>query len=793
LIEDAVTGATRVPGPVNRREHGFLFFIMEPSKKTTRQSETDHVQLICDLSELSWTFSDSESLDAFLDRVVTMVSRHMRTGVSSVYLYDDNDGMLVLRATCGLVPESVGRVRLRLGEGITGLALKELRPIAVKSASSHPSYRHFRGIDEERYDAFLAVPILRGIHRIGVLVAQRTPREPFSEMDSRVLQAVSSQLANILENARLLISLSSRRHRRHAEKKPALPDFIKGHGVSLGFAHGEAVVINRARSFDELMHRRYEPGYSHSDFTAAIEATRMQLEQLQEEVGERLSDAASLICTSHLLVLKDREFTGKMHSLVERGTNPPEAVMKVGKQLVGTLSSLDNPYLAGKADDVRDLVLRIMRNLLASQETIAGYADRIVVAAELYPSDLLRLSGEKILGIVLVTGGATSHLSILARALGIPLVFADVPALVGLQDGTPLLIDAEQGTIYLRPSAPVIASYTSSERLRQQVEKKADDVVRRTSTADGTMVRLLANINLLSELKSLPGLPAEGIGLYRTEFPFLIRSDFPTEEEQYTVYRKLVEAVAPGSEVTFRTLDIGGDKVLSYFEGFRENNPFLGMRSIRFSLSNRSIFLQQIRAVLRAGAKADLKIMFPMISSLDEFLEAREIVRECIRSLAAEGEEHNSRPRLGIMIELPSVLETIDDLAREVEFFSLGTNDFIQYMLAVDRTNEKVAALYNPHHPAVLRGMHRIAKAAIAAKREVSVCGEMAHQEHSLPVLIGLGYRIFSVDPVYLLRTQRSIARIDTGAAEALARDLLAESSVAGVEKLLSRSPLIRH
>jgi len=306
-----------------------------------------------------------------------------------------------------------------------------------------------------------------------------------------------------------------------------------------------------------------------------------------------------------------------------------------------------------------------------------------------------------------------------------------------------------------------------------------------TATADGARVQLLANINLLSDLKIARELDCDGIGLYRTEFPFIIRTTFPTEAEQYVIYRKLVESL-PGKPVTFRTLDAGGDKILSYYHDLEEQNPAMGMRSIRFSLQNKPVFLEQLRAILRAGAGADLRLMFPMISSIDEFREAAAVVRTALDQLDQQGLAHHPGPQLGMMVELPSVADLIEDFAREVDFFSLGTNDLIQFLLAVDRTNESVADFYLPHHPAVLRMLSRIARAVLAHGRDLSICGDMAHQTRYLPFLLGIGVRALSVDPIYLLRTQQAVAAASIPEAEAFAQSLLALSRIRDIEELLN-------
>lgn len=742
-----------------------------------------HMQLLCDIGELSWIFTDSRNLDMFLEKIVFMVANHMKTDVCSVYLYDEVTQKLTLRATKGLNPESVGKVQLGLGEGLTGLTLEQMRPICVKVGSQHPNYKHFDGLDEEKYEAFLAVPILRGISRIGVLVVQRGQKKAFAKKEVLALQAVASQLANIIENTRLLMSLHPAESEKTDKPPAALPpepvSFFKGKVASEGFAIGHASVLDRDHSLAKLLQEQYIERYSLEDFRRALEATQSQLETLQKQVEERLSDVASLIFTAHLLMLKDPSLIGSMIERIEQGINPPTAILDVAHHYAETFLRSHNAYVREKAQDIEDLAIRLVENLVRNGKEIPTCRECIVIARDLYPSDMLKLASEHVRGIVLASGGVTSHLSILARSLQIPMIILDQPEILRVTPKTRVLLDAEMGHVYLNPAREVLERFAKREESRTRWEEQKKWLRPQTLTRDGTPITLLANINLLTDLKIAHEARCEGVGLYRTEFPFLIRSDFPSEEEQFYVYRKLVEGMK-GKPVTFRTLDIGGDKILSYYQNAYEPNPFLGMRSIRFSLRNPGVFKQQLRAMLRAGADTDtpLRIMFPMISSLDEYLEAHRLVRECEAELKSERIGFQANPQIGVMIEVPSVIPIIDELAAAADFFSIGTNDLIQYLLAVDRTNEKVAEYYLPHHPSVLRSMHRIVVAARARQKEVSICGDMAHEERYLPFLLGIGVRILSLDAVYLPKVQRCIADIDLARATEQAEHLLTLGSI---------------
>lgn len=737
----------------------------------------DHTKLLCDFGELNGLFSDSSSLETFLQKLVEMISSHMQSQVCSIYLYYEDAEELILKATKGLKKEAIGTVKLKLGEGLTGLSLKELRPICERNASKTPGYRYFPEIGEERYESFLGVPILRGNTRIGVMVIQNLNKDYFDDEDIQVLKAITSQLANTIETTKLLMGLEDP---KEAAEQPidALKKlkFVKGRVGSEGFAFAEAVVADGGASVWPQGGASYK-NCTLEEFFKAVEKTERQLEGLQKEIEERLFDVASLIFSAQILMLKDKAFIEAIVQKIQQQMNPPQAIIEVAEAYIHRFDQLSDAYLREKKQDVKDIGRRVLQNLLEVDENKSDYEDRIVIAQELVPSDILKLSSQHVKGLILLSGGVSSHLSILARSLGIPLIIVDSPLFLHLPAATKVLLDAEQGNVYVNPSSQITTSFKDKIEERDFLDKMKESLSATTKTKDGTRVKLLANINLLGDLKMARAMKCEGIGLYRTEFPFIVRSDFPSEEEQYLVYKKLIDGMA-GKEVTFRTLDIGGDKVLSYFNFDKEENPFLGMRSIRFSLRHKDIFAQQIRAILRAGKGANIKIMFPMISSLDEFLEAREVVRGCIKDLTKEKEDCHKTPQIGMMVELPAVLEIIDELAQEADFFSIGTNDFIQYMLAVDRTNEKVADLYLPHHPAVLRALKKIVDAAVRYKKDVSVCGDMAHDERYIEYFLGLGVRRLSLDARYLPKIQKAVAGLEIRKAQKITEKILQQNRI---------------
>lgn len=736
--------------------------------------------MICDIAELSSLFEKSSSLDDFLQSAVSVVAYHMQSAVCSIYIYDDKERELTLRATQGLSPDAVGKVKLRLGQGLAGLALKELRAIREGHGGQSPNFQPVANIDEEKYEAFLAVPIRRGLTRVGVLTLQDTQPDYFDEIDEQALKAIAAQLASVIENASLLQALHREERAAPKKEQAVAPTMLKGRPASSGVAQGCASVMISNRGGSLRVPDGVPDGLGMEDFSRALEQTERQLKDLQREADEELSDVAQLIFSAHLLILADDEFSGDILRLIKEGEPAAAAVVAVVNRFIDIFAASSNERLQEKVHDLKDLGHRLLGNLAGSDRVQGDYSGHIVVADELLPSDLLKMATEKAEGFV-VQGGVTSHIAIICRSLQKPMVMVDPRQMDLLQEDSELLIDGDQGTVYIEPSKAVLKEYAEHRKTLAALEdfSKVCDI---SATADGTRVQLLANINLLSDLKPAIAACAEGVGLYRSEFPFIIRNAFPSEEEQYRVYSRIVETME-GREVTFRTLDIGGDKVLAYQGAVEEANPFLGLRAIRFSLMNKDIFAEQLRAMLRAGAGgSDVRIMFPLIASVDDFLEARQVVDECMRELEERGVPYNAEMKIGIMVELPSAVELIEELAHEADFVSIGTNDLIQYMLAVDRTNDLVSKLYLSHHPAILRAIDRVASVVHRHGKDVSICGDIAMDLRMIPFLIGCGITKLSLPPRKVARVQRAIAEVTVEKAVYTARRMLACSRISEVE-----------
>jgi phosphotransferase system enzyme I (PtsP) len=583
----------------------------------------------------------------------------------------------------------------------------------------------------------------------------------------------------------MLFDVAQPSESRPAEPTPTKAETIRGRSSGDGIALGNAVLLGDGPGTAYLvLPADLSFQEDKAAFQKALKRSLDQVETLQKETERTLSDVASLIFSTHLLMLKDESFSGTMESLVSAGTPAPAAVVQVVNQYVDILGKSPSVLLQEKVQDVKDLGHRLLRNLQRTERPEGDYAGQIVVAEELLPSELVKIAAQHAEGILLFAAGASAHVSILAKSLEIPVIFSDDRSLFTILEGDFLILDGVSATVFVNPTPSVVTQYRQVALHAQAAEKESSTVSDTTFTTDGEQIHLLANINLLSDLTVAKRVKAEGVGLYRSEFPFIIRNDFPTEEEQFKVYRKLLVEMA-GKEVVLRTLDIGGDKVLSYMPPSSESNPFLGLRAIRFSLRNIAIFHEQLRAMLRAGHGQELRILFPLISSLDDFREAKGHVEDCVRQLAAAGVAHNAQPLIGAMIELPSACEVAGELADESDFLCVGTNDLVQYLLGVDRTNEQVSNLYTAYHPAVYRTLQRVVRAALNHHTPISICGEIAADSIMIPFLLGAGIRKLSINPKMLPQVQKFIEGLSYRECQVHAEKLVQMGSVADIHLYL--------
>jgi phosphotransferase system enzyme I (PtsP) len=753
---------------------------VNPNKKDTKNFE-----LLCNMAELTALFEKKSSVPDFLQDVVKMVASHMRADVCSVYLYNDQSKELVLRATVGLHQPKDGSIRLTPGEGITGKSFEESRPIREGKASQNPFFKPIPGIEEEQYQAFLAVPIRRGVNRIGVLTLQDKRSNVFTSQDTRALKAIASQLAATLENAEFLIELYQDQ-RTETETLTEVDGTSAGTGIAIGSAF---LLRTRTASFRTLPIPPREPDFIFSEtdeltrFAHALSHTKTQLEQMQHALDERVAEVADLIFSAHLLMLRDEKFSGAMQEKIQKGATADEAVISVVNSYVELFGRQENARVREKAQDILDLGHRLVKNLARLEHISGDYSGQIVIAPDIFPSEVVKLAAQNAAGLVALGSGHTAHVALLARSLKLPALFVSEESVLAIELGVPLIIDGNQERLYISPGSDVLTRY---QAVLQQSQTKSSTIScpRECKTEDLVNITVLANVNLIQDVELAVSCHAAGIGLYRSEFPFLVRNDFPSEEEQTRLYKRVMDPMG-GLEVVIRTLDVGGDKLLGAHQQYRETNPFLGFRGIRFSLANIEIFREQLRAILRAGFGRNLKIMFPMISSLDEYFLAKDEVYRAMDELAKDDLEFNEDPKLGAMIELPAAVEVAGELAEETDFLSVGTNDLIMYTLAVDRTNEHIGRMYKSHHPAILRMLMRLFNNIGSSISELSVCGEAANHPALTRFLIGSGIRKLSVDPNRIPMLKKNVSTLSIENTKAFAQDLRLLSSIRDVENYL--------
>jgi phosphotransferase system, enzyme I, PtsP len=764
------------------------------------------------LEDIGAILSSSHDLQESLESIVRVVAERTRTEVCSLYIYDPRTQTLTLWATEGLNKASIGKVKMGLDEGLTGLVLERLEPVMVVDALAHPRYKYFPETGEERYHSFLGVPVVERKKPLGVLVVQTLRRRRFGGEELRLMKAIAAQVAGIIVQLRLAESLQNKEKERNEYRQRMIsaiqqlrayeqqqdtdtrgdqdqPRSVRLVGVPAapGFGIGAAHVLRPLVTFEGVGEMRAEnPAAEWERFQGALRRSLAQIEDMKSRMSGRVPEVDSALFDTHRMMLEDKSFLEKIRGFVDDGFAAETALQFTVDEYVGAFARMSDRYLRERATDVRDVGHRVLRNLLGVEEQVPEVPDGgILVAEELTLSDLAAIEPQGLMGIALATGGATSHATILAKSFEIPTVVGVDSLLESVQESDGLIVDGNSGAVYVRPSRDVLTEYERLDREYRAFNRELESLHDLPAeTGDGHRVTLEANIGLMGDLAFAHRHGAEGVGLYRTEFPFLTYRDFPDEEEQLRLYRRVIDALGT-KRVTVRTLDLGADKYPSYVRFIKEDNPFLGWRSIRISLEHPELFKVQLRAILRASAHGRVRLLFPMICSVEEIERCQELVAEVRRELTQQGIPYDSDMPVGVMVEVPSAVMQAEELARRVDFLSLGTNDLIQYLLAVDRNNRKVAPLYEPLHPAVLRAVALTVRAAKKAGRSLSICGEMAADPVCALVLIGFGIDQLSMGSFYIPSIKRLIRSIDYSDAREMSRKVLEMSSAQEVKGYL--------
>jgi phosphotransferase system enzyme I (PtsP) len=720
-------------------------------------------------------------LQRALELIVGRVKQSIRADVCSVYLSDHDKREHVLMATDGLRAEAVGKVRLGFGTGLIGLVSDRAEPLNLADAPAHPSYVFASETGEISYHGFLGAPIIQHRRVLGVLVVrQRVPRR-FEDDEVAFLVTLAAQLAGAITHARASGELA------RLQERGSLPArFLQGRPAAAGVALGRIVVVYPPADLDAVPDRpAADPAVEEQVFRSAVARVARDLLVLARRLEGTLAAEDRALFDAWLLMLESDTLLEGTVGRIREGNWAPGALRATIDEHARVFDQMEDVYLRERASDVRDLGRRILTHMQSEAVEGRQYPPHTVLAGdEVSAVQVADVPKECLAGVISATGTATSHAAIVARGMGVPAVMgvSDLP--VNRIDGREVIVDGYRGRVYVTPAPSVRDEYlrlADEDRALGEGLKAFRGLPSRST--DGYALPLYLNTGLVSESRPLGIEEAFGVGLYRTELPFMVRDRFPGENEQMENYRQVLELFSP-RPVTIRTLDVGGDKPLSYFP-VRGSNPFLGWRGIRISLDHPEIFLTQVRAMLRAAeGLGNLRVLLPMISTVEEVDEALGLIRRAHRELREEG-CRVPMPPVGTMVEVPATLFQIEALVRRVGFLSIGTNDLTQYLLAVDRNNADVADLYDDLHPAVLRAIAQTVRAAAALGCEIGVCGEMAGSPLAAVLLLGMGVQSLSLSAGGLLPIKAVIRSFSRTEAQGLLDRALACETADAVRDLL--------
>ena len=727
----------------------------------------------------------ANDLEQALNIIVNRVKNIIEVDVCSVYLMNEHDNEYVLMATDGLNPKSVGKIRMSDKVGLVSLVGKRAEAINIADAVKNPRFQHFPEASEEDFHGFLGVPIIHHRKVLGVLVIQSSKVQKFSEDNETFLITVAAQLAGAIVHAEASGGINGlQQNKKEQTIKP-----IHGLPGAPGVAMGTAVVMYPPADIDAIPDRLISNTEKELKlFDLAVEAVVGDITKLSERLKDVLPEEDRALFDVYLLMLNSQGISGITRERIQKGNWAQGALRQTIQEHEKVFREMEDSYLRERADDVRDLGRRILTHLQDESPDKLDFPDNTVLIGEdISASMLAEVPRDKLIGVISVRGSRTSHVAILARAMSISAVMGVTDLPVGRIDGRTIIADGYSGRVFVSPPEKVIKEF---QNLIDEEAALSDELMELrdlpAETEDGIAISLLANSGLLSDITPSLQSGAEGIGLYRTEFPFMERQTFPGEEEQRNIYRQVLESFYP-RPVTLRTLDVGGDKALPYFP-ISEDNPFLGWRGIRITLDHPEIFLVQVRAMMRASIGLDnLKILLPMISDIGELNEAQGLIHQVYGELLEEGEKV-VMPEVGVMIEVPSAVYQAGNLSRRVDFLSIGTNDLTQYLLAVDRNNARVASLYDSLHPAVIRAILQVVESARVHNTPVSVCGEMAGDPIAALLLLAMGIDSLSMSVSSLPRVKWVIRNITRERARQILSEILLIEDAIGIRKYLNET-----
>lgn len=721
--------------------------------------------------------SSVTELSEALKVVVARIREAMHTEVCSVYLYDPDTKRYVLMATEGLKQDAVGKVGLSSSEGLVGLVGSREEPLNIDNAPEHPRFQFLPETGEDPFLSFLGVPIIHHKRLLGVMVVQQRDSRQFDSGEEAFLVTMSAQLAGVIAHAEATGNIL------HIPKTPSEPKkstrFTGAPGAP-GVGLGVGVVISPAADLSGVLDKEPESIDAElARFEQALDGARDEIRMLGGKLKGKLRPEEMALFDVYLNMLDDNALGAEVKAAINKGNWAQGALRAVVMEYVGHFQMMEDVYLRERATDILDLGTRILAHLQGNEvenDTDDYPENTILVSEELTPAMLGEVPISKLRALVSVKGSSNSHVAILARAMGVPTVMGAVDLPYAQLEGKTLIVDGYRGLLFSNPNDELSEQYQAIYEEEQALAEDLEGLLHLPAqTLDGHRMPLWVNTGLITDaLRSLDR-GAEGVGLYRTEVPFMMKDRFPSESEQQKIYREQLEMFSP-NPVTMRTLDIGGDKSLTYFP-INEANPFLGWRGIRVTLDHPEIFLVQVRAMMKASEGLNnLRIMLPMISNVSEVDAALHLIYRAHVETLEEGFKVEM-PEVGVMIEVPAAVYQIRDLAQRVDFLSVGSNDLTQYLLAVDRNNPRVADLYQAFHPAVLQALHHIVKEAHSEGKSVSVCGELAGNPMGAVLLMAMGYDCLSMNATNLPKVKSIIRGISREWADNLLSEVIGMES----------------
>ncbi len=721
------------------------------------------------LKRLRDTMARGVSSEETLGEVVRMVANEMVAEVCSVYLLRAGE-VLELFATQGLNPDAVHRTRLRVGEGLVGDIAAHGRPLALDDAQSHPQFAYRPETGEEIYHSLAGVPIVRSGRVLGVLVVQNRTQRQYDEEEIETLQTIAMVLAEMVSAGHFV----SPNEVQQVDGIGLLPLRIDGVQLTPGVAIGRAVLheprimIQRVVAEDVTQETRR--------FQEALGAVRDDVDRLLEAEDMQSGEHREILETFRMFV-DDRGWRERVREAIDTGLTAEAAVQRAFDDVRTRLGQSTDPYIRERLSDLQDLTNRLLLRLTgrAASESPGQPDDMIVVARDMGPAELLDYDRARLRGLVLEEGSALSHVAIVARALDIPVVGRAPDVLSRIEPGDPIVVDGDNAQVLVRPAEDILQSVhvaidARAERQRKYAALREAPPV----TRDQARIGLHLNAGLLIDVQHLDDTGADGIGLYRTEIPFMVRSEFPDVDAQAWLYGRVLD-VADGRPVTFRTLDVGGDKVLPYVGAFGDDNPAMGWRAIRIGLDRPAMLRRQLRALIQAANGRPLSVMFPMIAEVAELLRARALLDLELERARRRGQAAPSRLRVGVMFEVPALAWQLDSLLPHIDFISVGTNDLLQFLFAADRGNSRLAGRYDSLSPALLRLLHFVVEKARPAGVDLAVCGEMAGRPVEALALLAVGVRTLSMSPGAIGPIKAMIRSLDLAEATGFVRSALAQ------------------